>query len=402
MRSGVCQTLLEIEPAEFAREYWGRRTLHRGGSRSKLVELGLELDFTGLLQIARKPIAGERNLKAQYFNGDGVHREFRIQPEQIPDLMAGGMTVCLADLATGHAPFARVAADLRRELGWLGRMMVNAYASPPSAGFGLHFDFQAVLTVQLAGEKTWRFSESPATEAPPENFVAGYSVLDEYRSAHPYARFDIPDEKNLQVATLRPGDVLFMPAGVWHRTVASKESLSIAITFLPYSMLDHTLEALRKRLVARTAWRRPAPFCPAGDRGPAVRELDVLGHELVSLLGDPSLLAAAPDASDSAAEEFELLPDERLRWTGPVLIEEAEPDDDGEPNISLRAAGGEVLISASARPLLETLIAHGDFAAGESLEHAGADVTWEVARALLGGLIARGLLTRNAPSKSPL
>jgi hypothetical protein len=44
--------------------------------------------------------------------------------------------------------------------------------------------------------------------------------------------------------------------------------------------------------------------------------------------------------------------------------------------------------------MLESLVALGDFAASDSLACAGAAVSWEDARALLGGLLARGVLKR--------
>jgi hypothetical protein len=387
-----------MDPGEFAREFWEQRSLYRAGSRAQLGELGLELDLNGLLQIARKPLAERRQVKAQYFNADGVHKELSVEGEQIPDLLSGGMTICIGNADCCHAPFARVASEVRRELGWLGRMCVNTYASPPSGGFGLHFDRQAVLTVQLGGEKTWRFSEAPATPAPPANFIAGYpAALDEYRAEHPGAPFDLPDEELLRAETLRPGDALFLPAGAWHRTVAGQDSLSIAITFVPYSLLDHAFEALRGRLAAQTAWRRPAPLCPAGDRRALVTALDAVRDDVISLLGDPALWTGGPPGAAAApTEDIELRPDERLRWSGPALIEDAEPDEDGEPNISVRAVGSEVLISAAARPLLEGLIARRNFAASESLECAGEGVSWEDVQAVLGGLIARGVLKRDA------
>ncbi len=86
---------------------------------------------------------------------------------------------------------------------WSGeRVTVNIYLTTNAAdGFELHWDDHDVLVVQLSGEKDWEV-RGPSRAVPL------------HRDA---ARNDTPGEETLWAGTVRPGDVLHIPRGYWHR-----------------------------------------------------------------------------------------------------------------------------------------------------------------------------------------
>ena len=59
------------------------------------------------------------------------------------------------------------------------------------------------------------------------------------------------------VAQMKPGSVLFIPRGTWHRTTAAQDSFAISIGIRPPSVLESFLEQLRYLLLQDPEWRRP-------------------------------------------------------------------------------------------------------------------------------------------------
>ena len=59
--------------------------------------------------------------------------------------------------------------------------------------------------------------------------------------------------------TLRPGSVLYHPAGTWHRVQALDDSLSINISLMASNLADLIADALRQRLLCHADAR--APLC---------------------------------------------------------------------------------------------------------------------------------------------
>jgi len=56
---------------------------------------------------------------------------------------------------------------------------------------------------------------------------------------------------------MRPGSVLFMPRGTWHRTEADEPSLSVTIAMRPPSAAEVILENMRWLLLQDASWRKP-------------------------------------------------------------------------------------------------------------------------------------------------
>jgi ribosomal protein L16 Arg81 hydroxylase len=69
--------------------------------------------------------------------------------------------------------------------------------------------------------------------------------------------FPDPEVSAFECIVMKPGSVLFMPRGTWHRTETLGLSLSVSIILRPPSALESVLDALRARLLQDPAWRKP-------------------------------------------------------------------------------------------------------------------------------------------------
>ncbi len=84
---------------------------------------------------------------------------------------------------------------------------VNAYFSPQHApsGLGAHFDPQELFILQISGSKQWALHET--LETYPLKYIDYYQP----RGLPPGA---------INTICLQPGDVLYLPRGMWHRPLA--------------------------------------------------------------------------------------------------------------------------------------------------------------------------------------
>jgi hypothetical protein len=76
---------------------------------------------------------------------------------------------------------------------------------------------------------------------------------------YPQLEKGFPDSTNAKWTTvnMKPGSVLFVPRGTWHRTTAEQDSFAISIGIHPPAILDSFMEQLRYLLLQDPEWRRP-------------------------------------------------------------------------------------------------------------------------------------------------
>jgi hypothetical protein len=114
---------------------------------------------------------------------------------------------------------ARLAADVSRDLP--GAAHVQIFVTPArSYGFAWHYDAEEVFIVQTAGVKDYYFRANTVTREPPRSVRHDFGCFRQETSP-------------LQTARLVPGDVLYLPAGWWHRAQCVEESLSISLGLRP-------------------------------------------------------------------------------------------------------------------------------------------------------------------------
>ncbi|HEV2990109.1 MAG TPA: cupin domain-containing protein [Candidatus Angelobacter sp.] len=154
-----------------------------------------------------------------------------------------GYTIQLSKVHKRWLPVSSMCRHLEQELLANGielsdRIGAHIYMTPPSAqGLGTHFDTQDVFILQLAGEKRWKVWEW--TDRYPIERSPKPPTLEEL----PPLKFDL---------TLKKGDVLYIPRGVFHEACTTDQfSLHLSLSIYPATWMDMLQLALRESSLAR-------------------------------------------------------------------------------------------------------------------------------------------------------
>lgn len=247
-----------------------------------------------------------------------------------------GLSLYLPDLAAyvpGTDSFLR---ELELELGaQAGTARIGAFAAAAHNGVTSHFDAEEVISVQLEGEK--RFYIAPMSEIPYPygmQFGPDYEGFDDL---YPQMAAGIPkvNDADFQCIEMRPGSVLFMPRGTWHRTEATATSYSVSIIVRQPAPFETVLEQLRLTLLRDPAWRRPLYAAGHDDemRTRLAALLEDLPRASQTFSADDILNAALPEPARLARLDetswLQRIPNARLLltppqsgelWTGAVRI----------------------------------------------------------------------------------
>ncbi|MFE9813171.1 JmjC domain-containing protein [Streptomyces sp. NPDC005548] len=205
----------------------------------------------------------------------------RLHPAELHARLTEGASLALDSVDEIHPPLARLAEALERDLHT--RVQANLYASWTSTeGFGIHWDDHDTVVVQLDGAKRWRI----------------------YGTTRPFPLYrDIEDPggaPTVPVAdlVLHPGDVLYVPRGVWHAVAADQGTRSLHVTC---GLQTHTpadlMTWISEQLLGHEDWRRDLPLLAS----PNVQAdtLDGIRKHLVELMDDPALIAHYRTAMDA-------------------------------------------------------------------------------------------------------
>ncbi|WP_225827090.1 aldo/keto reductase [Streptomyces naphthomycinicus] len=207
----------------------------------------------------------------------------RLHPAELHARLQEGASLALDSVDELHPPLARLCEAIERDL--RTRVQANLYASWTSTeGFGVHWDDHDTVIVQLDGAKRWRI----------------------YGTTRPfplYRDIDDPGEAPTEPVAdlvLWPGDVLYVPRGVWHAVSADQGTRSLHVTC---GLQTHTATDLMawvsEQLLTHEDWRRDLPLLAAPDV--QADAMDGMRKRLAELLDDPGLLARYRAAMDGQA-----------------------------------------------------------------------------------------------------
>lgn len=280
-RSPLQRILDPLGVEEFVGTYFQKRPLLIRGAASKFDFLFRQREFQFNLDRVERLRAVFRE------NHNAV-----IAPADIPQMVRAGATICVNGMEFAHPKLQRAARLVRSELNYAGDVSFRAYLSPPGAGFDLHFDARVATTLQIGGTKRWWYSMQPALPFPLYN-----------SGQHPLGTrlpYETPKPRALRSTVLRPGDVLCLPAGVWHRAEAITTSLALNMVLDHHNAgtFDSIVAMLGQRLKQDPAWRQPLPPAPRQSRkrvpagvASTLRErIDALQLELSALRDDEAEL----------------------------------------------------------------------------------------------------------------
>ena len=248
------RALVAPTPAQqFLGDFWPERVFHAHGPLSRLPAL-----------FSSRELSSFRALTSGYRGwlgfGQGARSSRMISAQEMNPmhLYELGLSVYLPDISAGVPGAASFLRELETELGIEeGCSHITVWASPRGDGAPTHFDSEDVFSVQLVGTK--RFEIAPMKEyAYPLGGQFGPGAAP-YDDMYPQLEGGFPEvaDADFETVDMKPGSVLFLPRGTWHRTQAEQDSFAISIGIRPPAVIDSFLEQLRYVLLQDPEWRRP-------------------------------------------------------------------------------------------------------------------------------------------------
>jgi hypothetical protein len=247
-----------VSPQAFFAEYYERKPL--------LIEGGHPARFSPLLSVAaidrfladstpRHPdvflVDAARDLRPEdYTLADGSGR---IDLPRAYQLFHSGATISLSQLHERLPELAELCRSVERTFSC--HFQTNIYLSPRNAqGFKTHYDSHDVLVLQVAGSKHWTlYGSGTGVELP----LRGQGFNPDEHSPGPVMR----------ELTVKAGDVLYCPRGVFHAARATDEvSLHITLGVMGRTWADVMIETMSEACLASPAFRThlPAGFASPG------------------------------------------------------------------------------------------------------------------------------------------
>jgi quercetin dioxygenase-like cupin family protein len=268
---GLAALVAPVPIRQFLQEFWPERIFHAHGSLSRLPAL-----FRSPALSSFRALTQRYQGWLGFGRGQQGSRMISVQQVSPAHLYEMGLSVYLPDIVPSVQGAEDFLRQLESELGLAaGCARMTVWASPKGDGAPTHFDGEDVFSIQLAGSK--RFEVAPMTEyAYPvgAQFAPGAAPYDEM---YAQIRDGFPDAAGVEFESveMKPGSVLFVPRGTWHRTVAEQDSFAISIGLNPPSIAETFLDQLRYVLLQDPQWRRPVYGASRG------RELDETLNEVL-------------------------------------------------------------------------------------------------------------------------
>lgn len=211
-----------------------------------------------------------------------------VAPADARKLFANHMGLLFNDVHEISPVLEQWLTQIRQDLGLSaltqGRCLV--YATRDGRGTAPHFDQNMNFVLQLHGSKKWWLAPNEHAVRPLTRHTMGQAADPELQT---YAREPMPRRMpaDAQMIVLRPGSLLFVPRGTWHRTEAMGDAMSLNFTYTSPTWIDLLQAALRSRLALSSEWRETAnPAAP---------------HEFAALLRELAEDAQHWDAADILA-----------------------------------------------------------------------------------------------------
>lgn len=148
----------------------------------------------------------------------------------------------------------------------LARGEVETFIGTPNHLTNWHTDFQENFTIQLSGRKKWTLKQGtvryPLRGTTPHYLSAPDVIENQIKAArlsNPEYKFgmilDSNSYGNEVEIVMDPGDVLYFPAGMWHKVETLDYGVSINISLMGSNYADVFCKALKHELLKREGWR---------------------------------------------------------------------------------------------------------------------------------------------------
>ncbi len=234
-RPTFADILHPVSPETFFAEYYDRKPLHIRGGEEKFANVMSWSVLTGILNMTSAWSAVSLQLvldrdivaPAKYCrtaeNRDGGEV---LQPDarKVMALLKAGASLVANDIDTLTPALSGFADALEGAVS--GKAQSNLYCSwRERQAFDTHFDTHDVYAMHVAGEKLWRLYET-RTETPiAHNLFKSYG-----QEWHDSNRGAVAEE-----VLMRPGDLLYIPRGLYHDALATSDGtlhVSFGLTYV--------------------------------------------------------------------------------------------------------------------------------------------------------------------------
>ena len=284
--SGQCPLLAQLvhplSPSSFFQRHWRQRALAVHGGRRRFAALIRDrLHGLALRRLVADSPSEEIHVWFRTAAGTNESMKTADRAAALTCHGAGGSLYFRAPEVASELLVTALSQQLGLSFGALypdgaPRSEVETFVSRKGHVTDWHFDFMENFTLQLKGTKRWRLKPS-SVEVPLRGCTPqwGRSSADVRGAAEQQAKvhtqhardeggaFDAAPPASFfndaTQVTLRPGSVLYVPAGMWHRVECDEDSVSINVSLMGALWADVVADALRQRLLCHAAAR--APVC---------------------------------------------------------------------------------------------------------------------------------------------
>lgn len=281
-----------VTPAQFSAEYEGRQPLHIPAPEGSKKRGLLTWDsFNGLLnqtnvwdserlQLMRHDAAVPAEQYCQRKRTpEGVI--WRPSPAKVEVFLSAGASILANDVLTLHSPITHAGVALGEALA--AEVGASVFCSfKGGRAVATHYDVHEVFAVQTEGEKVWNLYDGRVID--PVGYPPGLTQAD----------FNKDCGRLVSTITMKPGDVLYMPRGVYHDTVTPDQaSLHVSFTVMPLAgrSILSLLDGPALQDAAFRAWL-PAAHADGGA---------LLQARLTELAGRLAGIVASPEFRDEVA-----------------------------------------------------------------------------------------------------
>lgn len=307
----------------------------------------------------------------------GIVQNGRLRPLALRKVARQGASIIVNNLQRHVPKLWALACDAERRLqDRVGIGAIGSFSKLPA--LKSHYDAQDLILVQIAGAKLWRFFGD---------------CIDCGASSHPRA---IPPAEISATVTMRPGDVMFVPAGLHHQCEADDFSLHLGLQVYHATGQD----LLRHLFDGNLALNRP--FRPILGSESLAEQAAALRQELIARLDavDVAAWIAGWNGSRGSVTRLNLVGDPPVDTHGAVATLLVTMAPRARADRHWNAGGAQFKPGAGAVAVLDRL-AGGPHPVAETLAAAAREVGADEARAGLEQLVAHGIVQIDPGPGSP-
>lgn len=261
----VDRLLHPLTRGEFINQIWQKRTIRVEGAADKFDWL---IDHQTVLSLLDAP-----DIEALVVedDGSGVRDRRALNGRSPRELYEQGLDIHIMDFHQREEAWTKAVAELRGELGHPGRVTLLAICTQSHEPVDYHFDGRGVINIQLLGKKRWRAAPEVAVSWP-HLYAHEKSNEKVLAKLDPEWQTEIfskrPADEDTLVFTMTPGDVTYVPSGLWHSVpeIVETPSVSVLLTFDPMPTAELLFTKLNRDLLRQES-QRSAPLHGWNDPG---------------------------------------------------------------------------------------------------------------------------------------